>query len=93
MPWLRVLMWANPLTYGQAVLSRTILGYDAVQTGLHWSLEVLLMLGATGKTADLALSLGVDEYLVASDSRTLLLSRAFAGRLEFHVNWPRKFVN
>jgi ABC-2 type transport system permease protein len=44
MPWLRYLMWANPLTYGQAVLSRMLLGHDAVRTGLALSVDVALML-------------------------------------------------
>jgi ABC-2 type transport system permease protein len=44
MPWLRVLMWLNPLTYGQSVLSRALLGYDAVQTGLPLPVDILLML-------------------------------------------------
>ncbi|GAB4194234.1 MAG: ABC transporter permease [Phycisphaeraceae bacterium] len=42
MPWLRVLMWLNPLTYGQAVLSRCLIGHDTVQTGLNGSWELLL---------------------------------------------------
>jgi ABC-2 type transport system permease protein len=54
MPWLRVLMWVNPLTYGQAVLSRSLLGYDAVQTGLHLSLDILLMLLFTAGVMALA---------------------------------------
>jgi len=43
MPWLRPLMWMNPMTYGQSVLSRTLLGHDAVGTGLPAWLDVLLM--------------------------------------------------
>ncbi|MEZ6193019.1 MAG: ABC transporter permease [Phycisphaerales bacterium] len=54
MPWLRVLMWINPLTYGQSVLSRSLLGYDAVQTGLHLSLDILLMLLFTAGVLALA---------------------------------------
>jgi len=54
MPWLRVLMWANPLTYGQSALSQTILGYDAVQTGLPISLDVFLTLAFTAATLSLA---------------------------------------
>ena len=54
MPWLRVLMWVNPLTYGQAVLSRSLLGYDAVQTGLPLALDILLMLLFTAGVLALA---------------------------------------
>ncbi len=44
MPWLRVLMWLNPMTYGQSVLSQLLMGYDAVGTYLPMWLDVLLML-------------------------------------------------
>ena len=44
MPWLRVLMWLNPLTYGQAVLSQALIGHDEVVTQLPMWLDVLLML-------------------------------------------------
>lgn len=54
MPWLRVLMWINPLTYGQAVLSRSLLGYDTVQTGLPLALDILLMLLFTAGVLALA---------------------------------------
>lgn len=54
MPWLRVLMWINPLTYGQAVLSRSLLGYDAVQTGLPLALDIVLMLLFTAGVLALA---------------------------------------
>ena len=57
MPWLRVLMWANPLTYGQAVLSRSLLGYDAVQTGLPLALDIVLMLLFTAGVLTLAVRL------------------------------------
>lgn len=46
MPWLRPLMWINPLTYGQSVLSQILLGYDAVQTGLPLAWNVILMLAS-----------------------------------------------
>ncbi len=54
MPWLRFLMWANPLTYGQSALSETILGYDAVQTGLPLSLNVFLAMTFTAAALSLA---------------------------------------
>lgn len=57
MPWLRVLMWANPLTYGQAVLSRALLGYDATQTGLPLALEIVLMLAFTAAVMAVAVRL------------------------------------
>jgi ABC-2 type transport system permease protein len=44
MPWLRVPMWSNPMTYGQSVLSRALLGHDAVRTGLPVWGDVVLML-------------------------------------------------
>jgi ABC-2 type transport system permease protein len=56
-PWLRVLMWINPLTYGQSVLSQTLLGYDAVQTGLHPAVDVLLMLIFTAAVLAMAVKL------------------------------------
>jgi ABC-2 type transport system permease protein len=56
-PWLRVLMWANPLTYGQAVLSRALLGHDAVRTGLPPVLEVVLMLVFTAAVLTMAVRL------------------------------------
>jgi len=52
--WLRILMWANPLTYGQSVLSRALLGYDAVRTGLPVAVEVLLMLVFTAAVLTMA---------------------------------------
>jgi ABC-2 type transport system permease protein len=56
-PWLRVLMWINPLTYGQSVLSQTLLSYDAVQTGLHPAVDVLLMLIFTAAVLAMAVKL------------------------------------
>jgi ABC-2 type transport system permease protein len=56
-PWLRILMWANPLTYGQSVLSQTVLGYDAVQTGLRLEVDVLLMLLFTAAVLAMAVKL------------------------------------
>lgn len=54
MPWLKFLMWANPLTYSQAALSHTLLGYDAVQTGLPLSLNVFLAMTFTAAMLSLA---------------------------------------
>ena len=54
MPWLRVLMWLNPLTYGQAVLSRVLLHQDVTRTGLPMMVEVLLMLLFAAGTLALA---------------------------------------
>lgn len=52
MPWLRILMWANPLTYGQSVLARAMLGHDAVHTGLPLSVDIVLtVLFAVGMLA------------------------------------------
>jgi ABC-2 type transport system permease protein len=56
-PWLRILMWANPLTYGQSVLSQTVLGYDAVQTGLPLAVDVVLMLLFTAAVLAMAVKL------------------------------------
>lgn len=57
MPWLRYLMRANPLTYGQSVLSQLLLGHDAVGTGLPVWGDVLLMLLLTGGVLMLAVRL------------------------------------
>ena len=54
MPWLRYLMWANPMTYGQSALSETLLGYDAVQTGLPLAVNVFLAMTFTAATLSLA---------------------------------------
>ncbi len=43
MPWLRVLMWINPLTYEQSALSYSLLGRDTVQTGLPIWLDATFM--------------------------------------------------
>ncbi len=56
-PWLRILMWANPLTYGQSVLSETLLGYDAVQTGLPLPVDVMLMFVFTAAVLAMAVKL------------------------------------
>jgi ABC-2 type transport system permease protein len=56
-PWLRILMWANPLTYGQSVLSETLLGEDVVQTGLPMAVDVVFMLLFTAGVLALAVKL------------------------------------
>ncbi len=56
-PWLRILMWINPMTYGQSVLSQTLLGYDAVQTGPPLPVDVMLMFVFTAAVLAMAVKL------------------------------------
>lgn len=52
-----------------------------------------LMIDGLRNSVDLALSLGVKDFLVVGESRTLLASRSFAEKIELSVPWPLKIVN
>jgi len=52
----------------------------------------VLMIDGLRKSSELALSLGVDDFLVIGESREILVSRSFSDKLDIRVSWPVKIV-
>ncbi len=69
--------------------SATVLAADPVRADVA---ATALMIEDFGKSRDLALSLGVQDFLVIAESRHLLASRSFADKLEIRAPWPVKIV-
>lgn len=69
--------------------SATVLARDPVRADVA---ATVLMIAQQHKTANLALSLEIEDFLVVSDSRQLLVTRSFADKLDIGVNWPIKIV-
>ena len=70
--------------------SATVLVEDPVRADVA---ATVLMIDGLRKSRELALSLAVDDFLVISESRQMLLSRSFADKLEIRAPWPVKIVN
>ena len=70
--------------------SATVLTRDPVRADVA---ATALMIEDFGKSRDLALSLGVQDFLVIAESRQLLASRSFAGKIDIRTPWPVEIVN
>ncbi len=70
--------------------SATVLVADPVRADVA---ATTLMIDGLRKSRDLALSLGVSDYLLISDTREMLVSRSFFDKLEIRTNWPIRIVN
>jgi thiamine biosynthesis lipoprotein len=70
--------------------SATVLLRDPVRADVA---ATVLMIDGLRKTADLALSLGVDDFLIVSESQEILVSRSFFDKLEVKLPWPVIIVN
>ncbi len=70
--------------------SATVLTRDPVLADVA---ATVLMIDGLRKPADLALSLGIEDFLIVGESRELLASRSFAGKLEIRVPWQLQIVN
>lgn len=70
--------------------SATVLLRDPVRADVA---ATVLMIDGLRKTANLALSLGVDDFLIVSESREILVSRSFFEKLEIKLPWPVTIVN
>ncbi len=75
-------------SHGQS--SATVLVSDPVLADVS---ATVLMIDEIHKNGDLALSLGVDDFLIISESREILVSRSFVDKLEINASWPIKIVN
>jgi hypothetical protein len=53
----------------------------------------VLMIDEIHKNGNLALSLGVTDFLLVSESRQLMASRSFYDKLKIDAPWPVKIVN
>ncbi len=70
--------------------SATVLANDPVLADVA---ATALMIDGQRKAHDLALSLGIEDFLVVSDRREILVSRSFAEKLEISPQWSAKIVN
>ena len=70
--------------------SATVLAEDPVRADVA---ATVLMIAASSKSRELALSLGVQDFLVITETRQMLTSRSFAEKLEIRAEWPIKIVN
>ena len=52
----------------------------------------VLMIDGMRKPGDLALSLGIEDFLVVGESRELLASRSFADKIEISAPWQLQIV-
>jgi len=70
--------------------SATVLVSDPVRADVA---ATVLMIDGQRKSANLALSLEVDDFLIISESREILASRSFLDKLQIKAPWPTKIVN
>ena len=70
--------------------SVTVLARDPVRADVA---ATVLMIDGMRNSVDLALSLGIEDFLVVGESREMLASRSFARKLEMSAQWPLKIVN
>ncbi len=70
--------------------SATVLTRDPVLADVA---ATVLMIDGLRNSGDLALSLGIEDFLVVGESRELLASRSFAGKIEIQTPWQLQIVN
>lgn len=70
--------------------SATVLTRDPVLADVA---ATVLMIDGMRNSGDLALSLGIEDFLVVSESRELLASRSFAAKIDINVPWQLQIVN
>lgn len=70
--------------------SATVLVSDPVRADVA---ATVLMIDGQRKIGNLALSLGINDFLIISESREMLASRSFFEKLEINAPWPVKIVN
>ena len=69
--------------------SATVLIADPVRADVA---ATVLMIDGLRKSRELALSLEVDDFLIISESREILVTRSFFDKLEINAPWPIKIV-
>lgn len=69
--------------------SATVLVADPVRADVA---ATVLMIDGLHKSRELALSLGIDDFMVISESREILASRSFIDKLELRTPWSIKIV-
>lgn len=70
--------------------SATVLVADPVLADVA---ATALMIDGRRKARHLALSLGIEDFLIVSDNREILLSRSFAEKIEISSKWSTKIIN
>jgi len=73
----------------QGQSAATVLASDPVLADVA---ATVLMIDGSHNSVQLALSLGIEEYLIVTDSRDLLVTPAFAERLTIEPNWNLKII-
>lgn len=70
--------------------SATVLARDPVLADVA---ATVLMIDGMRKPGDLALSLGIEDFLVVGETREMLASRSFAGKIDINAPWKMQIVN
>lgn len=70
--------------------SVTILGTDPVRADVA---ATAMMIDGMRRHRELSESLQVDDYLIVSESREIIVSRSFADKLELTSSWPVKIID
>lgn len=70
--------------------SATVLARDPVLADVA---ATVLMIDGMRNPGDLALSLGIEDFLVVGETREMLASRSFAGKIDINAPWKMQIVN
>jgi len=70
--------------------SVTVLTRDPVQADVA---ATALMIDGIHNSRELALSLGITDYLIVGENRQILVTRSFADRLQIDDGWDVKIIN
>lgn len=70
--------------------SATVLAYDPVRADVA---ATTLMIDGLRRARQLAQRLEIDDFLVISDAREILISRSFAEKVELHTRWPTIIID
>ena len=70
--------------------SVTILSNDPVRADVA---ATAMMIDGIRRHRELSQSLQVEDYLIVSQSREIIVSRSFADKLELKSSWPVKIID
>jgi thiamine biosynthesis lipoprotein len=70
--------------------SATVLGGDPVRADVA---ATALMIDGTGQSRELSHSLEIEDFLIISESREILISRSFAQKVDILSRWPVTIID
>jgi thiamine biosynthesis lipoprotein len=70
--------------------SATVLGSDPVRADVA---ATALMIDGMRRPRELSRALGIDDFLIISEAREILISRSFAQKVEILSRWPTKIID